>query len=241
MFQKIQGIVLSSINYNDKYILVQIFTDTSGRVTYMVPKTNSKSSKVSRSLFMPFALLEMDAEHRDSRDIQRIKEAHSILPLYSIPNDISKSSMVFFLSEFLTKVLKDVNENNNLFQYLTQSIQVLELAEKGIANYHLVFILNMTRFLGFYPNLEEYQQGDIFDMLNGVFVRNQPLHNHYVSRPDSLALSKLYRISYENMHLFKFSRQDRINIINRIIEYYRIHLSDFPAIKSLDVLHELFE
>jgi len=189
---------------------------------------------------MPLSLVEMDVEHRTSRDIQRIKEAHSLYPLFSIPGDLSKSSMVFFLSEFLVKVLKDVNENKILFQYLFQSVQVLELAEKGIANYHLVFILNLTRFLGFYPNLEEYNEGDIFDMLNGVFVTKQPLHNHYVNRTESFALSKLARISYENMHLFKFSRQDRINIINRIIEYYRIHLSDFPSIKSLEVLHELF-
>ncbi|NDW17991.1 DNA repair protein RecO [Dysgonomonas sp. 216] len=240
MQQKVQGIVLNTINYNDKYILTQIFTNNLGRVTYMVPKATTKTSKVPRSLFMPLALLDLQVEHRDTRDIQRIKEAHSLLPLFSIPSDMAKSSMVFFLSEFLTRVLRDVNDNNNLFQYLIQSVQLLELADKNIANYHLVFILNLTRFLGFYPNLEDYKSYDMFDMLNGVFVDRQPLHKHYINAADSFALSKLARISYENMHLFKFSRNDRINIINRIIEYYRIHLGDFPSIKSLDVLHELF-
>ena len=240
MIQKVQGIVLGSINYNDKYILVQIYTDILGKVTYMVPKVNTRGSRVARSSFSPLAILEMEVEHRANRDIQRIKEAHTLLPLFSISTDIKKSSAVFFLSEFLSKILKDANESDHLFQYLFHSVQVLELAEQGIANFHLVFILNLTRFLGFQPNLEDYTSGDIFDMLNGVFVNKQPLHKHYISREDSAMLSKLARINYENMHLFKFSRQDRINIINRIIEYYRIHLNDFPPIKSLDVLHQLF-
>lgn len=240
MYQKVQGIVLNTVNYNDKYSLAQIYTNSLGRVTYMVPRSTGKTSKVKRALFSPLAVLEIEAEHRSSRDVHRIKEARLVFPLHSVSTNLGKASMIFFLSEFLTKILKDVNESNSLFQYLLSSVQVLEYAEKSIANFHLVFILNLTRFLGFYPNLEEYSQGDYFDMLNGVFVNKQPIHKHFVTQNDSYALSRLARINYENMHLFRFSRQDRINIINRILEYYRIHLHDFPPIKSLEVLHELF-
>lgn len=237
---KVQGIVLNAINYNDKYLLVQIYTDILGRVTYMVSKSNSKSSKVRRYLFSPLSLLEMEVEHRDARDIQRIKEARLVYPMYSISMDMGKTSVAFFMAEFLTRVLKDSGENRNLFDFLSHSIQILELSNNSIANYHLVFMVRMTRFMGFYPNLEDYKQGQIFDMLNGLFVSRQPLHKHYVSAAESLALSRLARISYENMHVFKFSRQDRVSILNRILDYYRIHLNDFPALKSLDVLHELF-
>lgn len=241
MYQKVQGIVLNTINYNDKYILAQVYTDNLGRVTYMVPKSNSKTAKVKKALFSPLSVLEMEVEHRDSRDIQKIKEVQLNLPLYSVASDLNKTTIVFFISEFLTKVLRDVTDNKDLFGFLYQSIQVLEYTEKSVANFHLVFILNLTRHLGFYPNIEEYNQGDIFDMLNGVFTYTQPSHRHFVSRTDSFALSKLARITYENMHLFKFSQHDRVNIINRILEYYRIHLGDFSSIKSLEVLHELFK
>lgn len=240
MYQKIKGIILNTINYNDKYILAQVYTNNLGRVTYMVPKSNSKTSKVRKSLFSPLSILEMEVEHRDSRDIQRIKEAHIALPLYSIPESMSKTAIVFFLSEFMSKVLKEINDNNKLFDFLYQSVYILENADKSIANYHLVFMLNLSYFLGFYPNLEEYSEGNYFDMLNGEFTYKQPLHNHFVNSRDSFALSRLARISYENMHLFKFSQQDRINIINRMLEYYRIHLGEFSEIKSLEVLHELF-
>ncbi|MBD8389847.1 DNA repair protein RecO [Dysgonomonas sp. BGC7] len=240
MLHKTKGLVLNSINYNDKYILAHIFTESFGRVTYMVSKTKGKSSKVPKSLFSPLAVLDMEVEHQASRDIQRIREARYEVYFYDITGDIKKTSMAFFLSEFLTRVLRDTNEGKHLFEFLIQSVQVLDMTEKSIANFHLVFMLKLSHFMGFYPNLEEYGENDMFDMINGEFVSRQPLHKHYLNRYDSKALSLLARISYENMHHFVFTRQDRITVISRILEYYRLHLYDFPALKSLDVLHELF-
>jgi DNA repair protein RecO (recombination protein O) len=206
----------------------------------MVPKTKSKNTKVPRSLFSPLAILDMETEHQVSRDIQRIREARACMYLYGIAGDLGKTSMAFFLSEFLSRVLRDTNDSKLLFEFLDQSVRILEMTDKSIANYHLVFMLKLSHFMGFYPNLEEYRENRLFDMINGEFVSNQPLHRHFLDRQESKALSLLARISYENMYRFAFTRQDRINIINRIIEYYRLHLYDFPTLKSLSVLHELF-
>jgi len=220
-------------------MLTQIFTEDFGRVTYMVAKTKSKTTKVPRTFFTPLALLNMEVDHQLSREIQRIREVNSLLQLYSVAGDMKKTSMAFFLSEFLTRTLKDINESKLLFDFLYQSIHILEMTDKSIANFHLVFMLKLSRFLGFYPNLDNYSEGQYFDMENGEFVFRQPL-KYYTNRQESYALSRLGRITYENMHKFGFSQQERINIINRMLEYYRLHLYDFPQLKSLDVLHELF-
>ncbi len=240
MLHKTKGLVLNTINYNDKYVLAQIFTDSFGKVTYMVSKAKGKNTKVPKSLFSPLALLDLNVEHQASRDIQRIQEARVETYSYGISADMGKTSMAFFLSEFLTRVLRDTSDSRLLFSFISQSVQVLEMTDKSIANFHLVFMLKLSHFLGFYPNLEDYGEHSLFDMINGEFVLYQPLHKHFLNKADSKALSLLARISYENMHRFVFSRQDRMNIINKILEYYRLHLYDFPALKSLDVLHELF-
>lgn len=239
MLHKTRGLVINTINYNDKYILAHIFTENFGKVTYMVAKTKSRSSKVPKSFFTPLALLDMEVDHQLSREIQRIREVGWLLQTYSISSDMKKTCMVFFISEFLSRVLKEVNESKLLFDFLYQSVQILEMTDKSVANFHLAFMLKLSRFLGFYPNLEEYSKGQYFDMMNGEFVYMQPF-KHYVNQQESFALARLGRISYENMHKFEFSRQERINIINRMLEYYRLHLSDFPQLKSLDILHELF-
>lgn len=240
MLHKTDGLVINTINYSDKYILVQIFTKEFGRVTYMVSKTRSKSSKVQRSLFYPLALLHLQVEHKPSREIQHIKEVQILHHQYDTMSNIGKTSVVFFLSEFLARILKETDKSEHLYEFLDQSVRLLEMTNQSIANFHLVFMLKLSHFLGFYPNLEDYQPNSYFDMRNGEFVQQQPLHNNYVTREESFHLARLARISFENMHKFIFKRQDRINIINRILEYYRLHLNEFPKLKSLDVLHELF-
>lgn len=240
MFQQTQAIVINTINYNDKYILATLYTESSGRVTYMVSKSRSRSSKIKKNVFLPLAILDINAEHLPTREIQRIREIDSITPLHSIQGNLTKTSIVFFLSEFLTKVLRDADEFHLLFPFLRDSIRILEESEKGLANYHLVLMLKLTRFLGFYPNLEDYKQGDYFDLLNGVFVPNQPLHNCYINSQESNLLSQFARINFKNMGLFRFSRQERSYILTKILDYYRIHLHDFQDLKSLDILHELF-
>lgn len=240
MLLKTKGVVLNSINYSEKYNLVQIFTEIGGQVTYMVSKTKSRNTKVPRTIFTPLAIVDMEVDHQPLREIQRIREARPDTHYYSIPTHIGKTSMAFFLSEFLTRVLRDINDSRLIFDFIYHSVQILEMTPNSISNYHLVFMLKLTQFLGFSPNLENYSRGYIFDMLNGEFVAHQPAHRHSLNTADSEVLSRLSRITYENMHHFIFRQQDRITIINRILEYYRLHLYDFPHLKSLDVLHELF-
>ena len=240
MLHKTLGIVLSTIDYNDKYYLSVIYTETMGRVTYMLPKIKSKTSRLQRSLFSPLSILELEVDHQPSREIQRIREAHNSYPLFSIPTNMVKTSIVFFLSEFLNRILKETDDYRAIFNFISYSIKVLEELDKGLANYHIVFILKLTRFLGFFPNFENYKQGDIFDMLNGIFVGQQTLHKYFINKSDSQVLSLLARINFENMDRFAFSRQDRLNIISKMLDYYRLHLHDFPELKSLDILHELF-
>ena len=240
MYYKTDGLVINTINYNDKYILSQIFTKEFGRVTYMVSKSKSKTSKVQRSLFSPLALLQLEVEHKPSRNIQRIREAQVLFHQFDTMSDIGKTSMVFFISEFLSRVLVEAQENKHLYSFLEQAVQILEMTDKSIANYHLVFMIRLSCFFGFYPNLQNYRRDSLFDMQAGEFVTRQPLHNNYVNKEESSHLARLDRINFENMHKFLFNRRDRINIIDRVLEYYRLHLNDFPKLKSLDVLHELF-
>lgn len=240
MFYKTDGLVINTIDYSDKYILAQIFTRQYGLITYMVSKSRSKNTKVPRSLFSPLALLHLEVEHKPSRSIQRILEVQITHHQYNTMKNMYKTSMVFFLSEFLTRILKDAEANEHFYGFLKQSVLILDMTENSIANFHLVFMLKLSHFFGFQPALDGYRQNSFFDMQNGVFVVQQPLHKDYVNREESVHLARLSRISYENMHKFVFRRQDRINIINRILEYYKIHLNDFPKLKSLEVLHELF-
>lgn len=241
MLSKTRGIVLHSIPYNDKYSIIYMYTEAFGRASYLVARNRGKKSTVSKALFMPLSVLEMEVEHLNKRDLHRIKETKICYPLTALFCNPVKNVLALFLSEVLFRVVKDTEPDARLFGFLYESIQMLEYSEEGVANFHLVFLLRLLYYLGIYPNADSHNQGYYFDMLNGVFIDSIPMHRHYLNREESLVFARLLKISFENMSLFTFSRKDRVRIIERILEYYRLHLPEFPEIKSFSVLQSLFD
>lgn len=240
MQHKTQGIVLNVGKYSDTYAIVHAYTRDFGRVAYLLPKNRGKKSGIKGSLFFPLSVLSLDVEHLPLREIQRPKEAERLFPLYDLCTNVNKVSMAFFLSEFLSKVLRESDKNELLFDFLKHSVETLEETTGGLANFHLALMLGLTHYLGILPNLDNYKTDSYFDLMNGEFVQNTPLHNHYLNKAQSAYLTTFRRIHYGNMHLFRMSRNNRNAIVDILLDYYRLHVYDFPPLKSLDVLRELF-
>lgn len=238
---KTRGIVLHSIPYNDKYSIVYMYTEAFGRASYLVSRSRGKKTAVSKALFLPLSVLEMEVEHLNKRELHRIKEAKPYVALSKVFCDPVKNVLALFLAEVLFRVVKETEPDERLFDYLYRSICLLEEVEKGVANYHLVFLLGLLHYMGIFPNVEAHRAGYYFDMLDGEFIDHIPMHRHYLSREESAFFARLLRISYENMSLYGFSRQERVDIIQRILEYYRLHLPEFAEIKSLAVMQSLFD
>ena len=242
MLCKTRGIVLHAIPYNDKYSIIYMYTEAFGRTSYLVARSRGKKSPVSRALFMPLSVLEMEVEHLNKRDLHRIRETKLCYPLTEVFCNPVKNVLALFLAEVLFRVVKDTEPDQRLFDYLYESIHLLEYADKGVANFHLVFLMRLSRFLGLYPNLEDYHTGDYFDLLNACFTSIRPqLHSSYINPEEAARLRQLMRMNYETMHLFGMSRAERTRCLTIMNDYYRLHLPDFPALKSLEVLKELFD
>lgn len=241
MLQKTTGIVLHSLKYNDTSNIVDIYTQSHGRASFLVAATRSKRSAVKAVLFQPLSVVEFEADFRPVANLYRIKEVKAA-PFRSIPYDPYKSAIALFLAEFLYRVLKEEAENAPLFAYLLGSIEWLDECGSDFANFHLVFLMRLSRFLGLYPNLDDYHQGDYFDLLNACFTSLRPYkHTFFVNADESFRITRLMRMNYDTMHLFGMSRTDRARCLTIIGDYYRLHIPGFQELKSLAVLQELFD
>jgi DNA repair protein RecO (recombination protein O) len=218
-----------------------MYTDIFGRSSYLVLNTHGKRSKVSRALLQPLSILEMEVEHLNNRDIQRIKEAKTACTFTQLQCNPYKNAIALFLSEVLYRIIHEKEANQPLFDYLYRSIQWLDITEDGIGNFHLTFLFQLSTYLGIRPNGKTFKNGCFFDLLNGIFTESIPEHNHYLNREESIVFERLLRINFENMALYSFTRQERTNILRHIIQYYKLHLSDFPEIKSLVIMQSLFD
>ena len=241
MLHKTKGIVLHCFPYNDKYIIINMYTEDFGRIAYLVPNTHGRKSKVSRALLQPLSILEIETEHLNNRNLQRIKEAKRGFAVTQLHYHPVKNAISLFLAEVLYRIIQEKEPNQPLFDYLCRSIKWLEIADEGIANFHLAFLLQLSAYIGIHPNGSNYKAGHFFDLINGVFSESLPEHNNYLNKEDSIVFERLLRINYENMVLYSFTRQERTTIIRYIIKYYKLHTSDFPEIKSLTIMKDLFD
>lgn len=227
MIQKTKGVVINYLKYQDTSIIVRAFTEEFGMGSYIVNSIRSAKSKKSIGYFQPFSLLEMVAYVKPNRDIQRLSEWKTFHPTFSIHQNIHKETMVLFLSEVLGKILvNEPHENQELFDFLVQSIVILDELEHQIENFHLHFLLKIMPHLGF--GISDGQE-----LLASMELEN--IHND----PKAIDLiSQLLQGSLAEEILSSGSA--RFNALETILAYYNHHDLHIGEIKSLKVLHQVF-
>ena len=240
MIVKTRAIVLHSLRYGDDKLIVDLFTESDGRVSFAVKAAKTKAARSRRLMFQPLTLLEVTFDMRRQLQMQQFKDVQFEQPLTSIPFSPVKQSLSLFLGEMLWHSLRGEQQNMVLFGYIRNSILWLDSADRGIANFHIAFLLRMPLFMGFMPNTDDYVRGMAFDLQEGCYVDAVPIHRHVLLGAESEALRSLLRMTLHNMHHFAMSRQQRARCLQVIIEYYRLHLPDFPEPKSLAILHDLW-
>lgn len=241
MLLKSQGVVLHSLKYNDESLIVSVLTEAVGRVSFIVRISRSPRAAVRHTLFRPMALLDLEWNHRQgATGLRRLRSAQTALPLVSLPYDPHKAAISLFLAEFLHHAVREESDPGALFHYVFRSVEWLDTCRRGFANFHLVFLMRLSRFLGFAPNLEDWRPGVFFDLQAGRFVALRPLHGHCLEPEDAERLPLLTRMNFGTMHVFRFSGAERSRLLGCINEFYRLHLPDFPELKSLAVLKDLF-
>ena len=241
MLTKTQAIVLHSIKYGETRLIVDMFTRSHGRLSFIVNIPKSAKAKVKKQLFQPLTLLEIEADIRQKVQLQKLKDMRLAVPFLSIPFHPHKLAISLFVAEFLYYALRSEQRNELLYDYLENSFLWLDGQDGYFANFHLVFLMRLSRFLGFYPNLDDYVAGDYFDLRESVFLSLPPVHHDFLYPEEAGKVQLMMRMDYPTMHLFRLSHQERNRLLEVSLTYYRLHLPDFPEMKSVSVLQELYQ
>ncbi|WP_166383502.1 MULTISPECIES: DNA repair protein RecO [unclassified Polaribacter] len=233
-----KAIVLSSLKFGDSSLIVKCFTEEEGVKSYLIRGIlKAKKGGIKAAYFQPLTQLTIVASHNNKGTLNSIKEVQVSYPYQTIYRDIVKQSVVLFLSEVLSYAIKEEEKNEGLYEYLESGLIWLDLHDK-IANFHLLFLLNLTRFLGFYPDLSDEDKYG-FDLGEGMFSdlisqKNIISGNYYYQ------FKKLLGITFDEIENVSFSKQERQIVLKIIIHYFELHLDGFRKPKSLQILETVF-
>lgn len=241
MTVKTRAIVLRNLKYGDQSLIVDMLTEQLGRVSFAVRLPKTAKGKLKKQLFQPLTIVDVEFDHHERASLQHIRDIRIATPYYNIGTHPAKLAEAIFLADFLSHATQNEQQNVPLYAYVENCLLWLDAAETGFANFHLVFMMRLSRFLGFFPNLDDYAPGCCFDLREAQFTSVVPLHSDYLKPPEAARVQTLMRMDFPNMHLFQMNRTERNEITATLVHYYRLHVPQMPELQSLGVLQELFD
>ncbi len=238
---KARGVVLNTLKYGESSMVAHILTDVAGRRGYMVQGLGKgkSGSRGKGALFQPMFLVEFVGLEGSKMQLDRMKEVTLAEPLQSIPFDVCKSTISLFMAEVLYKLVREVEPNSPLFEFVYNSVMALDRMEAGVYNFHLWFMVGLSRHLGFYP-AGEWQEGAIFDIEAGGFSLQHPTSGLFIGEENTRLLHELMEVEPTELATITLSRVQRKEFLNSLLAYFGYHLDTIHTIQSLRILSEVF-
>jgi DNA repair protein RecO (recombination protein O) len=236
MLIKTKAIVLSSLKYQEKSLIVKCFTESDGLKSYFVPSAYS-SKKVNQKIayFQPLTIIEIEANHKNKGTLEHFKEIRLAHSYYSINTDIVKSTIVIFLSEILHHAIKEEEKNQSLFSFLETALLWFDTHQET-TNFHLILMMEVTKYLGFYPDVTELDF-PYFDIKEGYFTPFQSINS--LTQHETHLFKRLLQLKFDSDQK-TFAGIERQLLLKILLDFFTLHLDGFKKPKSLDVLTEVF-
>jgi DNA repair protein RecO (recombination protein O) len=239
---KTKAIILRTTKYSETSLIVSAFTELFGVHTYMVNGVRSAKKTGSKaSLYLPASLVEMEVYHNEKNTMHRIKECNRGFVYTNVLTDIVKNSIAVFMMELLSKLLKQPEQNTDLFYFCEDILIQLDSAPANVAsNIPLFFALQASHFFGFKIDDNYSTQNSILDLQEGYFTAELPLHSNYIDGENAHITSELLKVQTTNeLAQFKTNHLKRRELLAKYMNFYALHFAEFGNMKTLIVLQEV--
>jgi DNA repair protein RecO (recombination protein O) len=233
-----QAIVLHSTRFGDTSAIVKMYTRQCGMISFMLKGIHNKKRNKA-ALIQPLSLIHIEMQLRQNKDLQLLNELRSDAPYSTIPFSMGKTAQVMFIAEVLARTIKEEERNDELFDFLHHSLEYFDQFPHELPDFHLKFLFEFSRFLGFYP-VDNFDARNLyFQYTDGVFI---PYFNDSCFEAESSeALVRLLRTGFNELHTLNFNRQQRKVLTTSILDYFRWHLPAISNLKTQRVLAEVFD
>lgn len=236
MLYSTKGIIFHSVPYSDSRIIAKIYTQDFGLLSFIVSVSRTKSGKIKTPLLQALTQVEMRIEKKEKSHLHALRDITLGVPYAHLHNDIVKTTIALFVAEVLYKTVREEERNEALYTFVSSSLLALDVAHEGVANFHLVFMMHLARFLGFYPLENDAGPKGVFDLTNGTFVGNSPGHFNFLDAVESRLFEAVFHADFQHMHELQLNGEKRRIALNAIIRYYELHVAGMQKLVGHEIL-----
>ena len=240
MLIKTRGVVLRAKKFSETSLIIDVYTEQKGMRGYLVSGVRTQRAKISPSLMQVTALLDLVAYHRDDKDLTRTKEIRPAHVYQQLPYDVVRSSVGLFVAEIARKTLREAEPNAEIFQLIFDTLVHLDETEHPVSNVHFVFLLRLSVLLGFAPGGEYSNRTPFFDLEEGYFTERTAQSGNLLNQAHSKALWDLLHTDLNTTHTLKLDRATRTQLLDRLLEFYHLHVAGLPELHAHKILQTIF-
>lgn len=238
--EKITGIVTNVTKHSDRHNVITIFTREKGRVSLLTSAGTGKTSKLRNASLMPMTVISADINFNSNRELLFLGSFSRPFLWKDIYFNPAKTAVTLFLAEFINSYIRQSAPDPGLWDYIVGAMRHLDSQKRGIANFHIAFLLDFLYYAGIRPDLSEWRRDAWFDMQGGTMTIFPPAHRNYLSPGQTEFLPVLSRMNLRTAPLFRFSGEQRRRLLNGLLHYYSLHFPGMANLKSPAVLSEVF-
>lgn len=240
MSEKIRGIVLNVRKYNDRNLIVTLFTRERGRLSFISPAGSGKASNARRARLQPLAEIESEINFKASAELQRLGSVNAGEVWQEIYFNPLKQALTLFISEFLYRLLYAAMPDPKLYDFLIDSLRLLDRLQTGVADFHIPFLVSLLSYSGIQPDLSDYHPGDVFDFASGIYTSPYESKGPALTGEEAKAAAFVSKINFSNMKRLRLTSANRRQILYGLLNYYSYHFPGLGNLKSPEVLREMF-
>ena len=215
---KARGVVLGTLKYGEKGVIVHMLTDVLGRQSYMIQGIRPTATGSKMALLQPMFAVEFEGLTSSRMSLHRMKDIVPGMVLQSTPFDVRKSTMALFMAEVLYRLIRDNEPHDELFEIVWASVAALDALEEGIANFHLWFLANLSRPLGFSPD-NEYSDGAWLDIRDGHFTHHIIAPSMAISPENARILHDMLECDVRYLAEIGLNRSERSSFLEDMLRY----------------------
>jgi len=242
MYQTLHCIALRRVRYADRRAIVSAWSAEGGRVAFSVPDGAGREAARRRALLMPLSLFEGVADVRPGRDVLMMRDLRPSAVAAGIAADPAKGLVAMFVAEVLDRVLRESAPDPALSDFIFGSVKCLDASRHryAAANFPLVFLYHLGRYLGIAPDAGSWRRGRWFDMAAARFVDSPPLTADALTPDEAALIPVLDRLTSVTAARLPLPRQLRRRALAAILRYYSLHHTPMDALRSTDVVSDIF-